>query len=116
MNHRDNIINISFCARSSSLRGRGGGLTDQNQPAGLEQPLVVPVRVDVLQHAAHPVVLAQPQGGVHHEAGHQAERLVAHGKAVGVGHVGGVVHVDAHFFYRRRVHLSVQDLRVGKLP
>lgn len=56
--------------------------TDQNKPRGLVEPFIVPVGVNLLQHVTHPVVFSQPDGGVHHEAGDQAEGLVADSEAV----------------------------------
>ncbi len=105
---KHNTANVfkSFVQFSESYK-----LTNQNEACGLEEPFVVPVRVDLLQQIAHPVVFPQPDGGVHHQTGDQAERLVAHGEAVRVRNVRRVVHFSAHFLHCRRVHLSVQDLQ-----
>ena len=62
------------------------------------------------QDVTYAVVLPQPDGGIHDEAGHQAERLVAHGQALLLRHVGGVVHLCAHAGHCRGVHLSVDVL------
>lgn len=85
-------------------------LTDEDEARGLEESLIVPIRMLLVQHVTDAVVLAQPDGGVHKEAGHQAERLVAHGEALRLGHVRRVHHLHAHIAGQRRVHLAIHHL------
>lgn len=82
-------------------------LTNQNEPCGLEEPFIVPVRVDLLQHITDPVVFPEPDGGVHHQTGDQTERLVAHSKAVRVRNMRRVLHVSAYFLHCWGVYLSI---------
>lgn len=62
------------------------------------------------QDVTDTVVLAQPDGGVHHEAGDQAKMLVAHSEAVLLGHLGWVVHLDSNLPYQWGVDLAIQNL------
>lgn len=87
--------------------------TNQDQPRGLEEPFVIPVRMDLLQHVTHPVVFPKPNSGVHHQTRYQAEGLVTHGEALGLRNVGRVVHFSPHLLYCWRVHFSMDDLHGG---
>lgn len=84
--------------------------TNQNKPRGLEQPLVVPVRVDLLEYVTHPVVFSEPDGGVHHQPGDQTECFVSYCESLRLVDVRRVVHLDTDVFYSWGIHFSVQHL------
>ena len=71
--------------------------------------------MDLLQDITDAVVFSQPDSSVHHETRHQAERLMAHSKAVRLRDMGRVVHISPNLFHCRWVHLSIQHLERAKV-
>lgn len=85
-------------------------LTNKDEPRGLKESFIIPVWVNFLQNVTHPVVLTEPDGGVHHEAWDQTERLVANSEALRVWDVWRVVHFNTNILNQWRVHLSLYHL------
>lgn len=96
--------------------GTGDGLIDfllltyQYEPGRLEEPFIVPLRMLPQKHITHSVVFPQPDGGIHHQTGHQTEDLLPHGKPKMLRGVRGVDHLYLSVFNCGRVHLSTDDL------
>lgn len=86
-------------------------LTDEDEPGRLEELLVAPRRVLLLQHVTDAVVLAEPEGCVHHQPGQEPKHLLAHGQLLVLGGAVGVDHVHWRLEHRGRVHLPVHHLR-----
>lgn len=86
-------------------------LTDQYKACSLKKTLIVPGGMLLLQDVTHPVVLSEPDSGIHHQAWDQAERFMAHCESELLTNVRWVVHLDLNVFNQRGVHLPVQNLK-----
>lgn len=101
---------MSKAFKTKPLARTQPALTDDDEPRRLEELLVVPGGMLRLQDVAHPVVLPQPQRGVHSQTGKESEHLVADGDLVLGGYPGWVVHPDGDLVHSGWVHLAVDQL------
>lgn len=85
-------------------------LTYQYEPAGLEQSLIIPLRMLLFEYITHSVVLPKPDGSIHHQTRHQTKDFLPHSEPQVLRDVGRVDHVYLSVFDCGRIHLSTDDL------